>query len=63
LKKLFENTYVKCFVCGTLLNGKVKQLGNKYYCEEHYEKELEKPDNQMKKKEMNWFTKHFDISR
>jgi hypothetical protein len=63
LIKLFENTYVECFICKTLLYGKVKQLGNKYYCDEHYEKELEKPDNDKKRKDMKWFTKHFDITR
>lgn len=61
MKKIFENTYVECVKCGTPLQGNdVKSRGGNFYCAEHYEKELEKSDNNRKKQEMNWFTKHIE---
>ena len=64
MKKLFANNSTECIKCGTPLNGtRIKFIGDNAYCNEHYEKELEKPDNRKKQKEMNWFTKHFNISR
>jgi len=64
MRRIFSNTKTECIECKTPLNGsKIKFIGDNAYCKEHYEKELEKPDNEQKQKEMNWFTKHFNISR
>ena len=64
MKKLFENTSTECIKCKTPLQGsEVKFISDEAYCNEHYEKELEKSDNDKKQNEMNWFTKHFDTSR
>jgi len=63
VRKLFEHSTAECIKCKTPLAGDVKFIGNEAYCTEHYEKELEKSDNDTKKKEMNWFTKFFDTSR
>ena len=61
--KIFPNSFAECIKCHTPLSGDVKFIGGNAYCSEHYEKELEKPDTEKKRKDLNWFTKHFDISR
>ena len=59
--KIFPKTSTVCIKCGTPLQGKnVLFIGDDAYCSEHYDKELEKPDNDIKKSEMDWFAKHFD---
>lgn len=58
--KLFPKSSAECIKCKTPLSGlNVKFIGDYAYCSEHYEKELEKNDNNKKQTEMNWFKKYF----
>ena len=56
--QVFEKTVGKCKVCKTPVSGKNK-IGDKLYCDDHYEKEQEKPANKLIKIKAERFKKLF----
>lgn len=58
MKEVFSKKYGKCRDCPTPVNEKY-QIGDDLFCAEHYEKELEKPKNDILRKQKQNFDKLF----
>jgi len=60
LDEVFRKVDTVCCVCGTpLTSPNDRHLGDKYYCLDDYERELEKPINRIKKRENKKAQKFF----
>jgi hypothetical protein len=52
MRETFKKIKAKCVVCSTPLNGEnLLRIGDNFYCQSHYEKETEKPENERMKRE------------
>ena len=59
-KNIFEKVDTVCSVCGTpLTTPNARHIGDKYYCIDDYEQELEKPINTKKSENNKRFKKNF----
>jgi hypothetical protein len=52
MREIFSKIKAKCFTCKTPLNGEdLNRIGDKFYCQSDYEKEIEKPENEKIRRE------------
>ena len=50
--QIFDKIKAECVKCGTPLNGEdIDEISGSYYCRSDYEKEMERPENEVMKRE------------
>jgi hypothetical protein len=58
MKWIFDKVHVTCETCGMKLFGEdIDHIGDRFYCRSDYEKEKEKPQNEIMRKNNEYITK------